>query len=747
MSEEMGKTNRIRLGLLLLLVFLSASCNRPVVDLPGDGIDRGETVVYRDSWGVPHIYAPTWEEGIYAMGWAQAQDRPQQLLMNFMLGMGQGASVMGPDALRFDLWALQWRLYESSRENFDQVRPEVRRHLRIFVRGIRDYYAAHPDDLPEWWGDREIDEFMPVAFGRLFLYAWSFGQALGDLRRGGIEPDLPDRQRGSNQWAVSPERSAASAAILLIDPHLSWLGPERFWEFRMHAGTVTGSGFALPGIPYIGLGHNADVAWAMTTGGPDTADVYVLQLRDGEASSYLYDGRWRDLTSRTVNLDVRGQESINLTLRESHLGPILAIRDGKAYAARSAYADVYNPIDSWYLFNQARTVHDIADALAERVIFPQNVMAADTSGNIYYQRTGRVPRRPSGFDWSRPVDGIDSSSDWQGFHEAEDLIQILNPEAGYMQNCNIPPDAMIPDGPVDPARMPAYLFDGDASSGQVGGWTNQRGARAVELLSSNDRVTIEDALDYALDLKPFGVERWLKALGEAVAAYGGSEAEDPDFSRVLDGLLSWDRRLEPSSAAALQYFYWRRQLNQELGQEAAAHLRRKMDRYFEIIIEGRVSTPQLEPSEQAAMVRALSAAAQGLKEDFGNLDGRFGDRFRVGRGEESWPLGGGGGEHLGITTLRNIGYAPEREDRTQWGANGQTSTQVVVLTKPIQSWTVTPLGQSDRTDSLHYVDQARDLFSPGRMKQTWWKPEDLKPNIRTRERLWIPEEMRTPGSE
>ncbi|HUG44153.1 MAG TPA: penicillin acylase family protein, partial [Acidobacteriota bacterium] len=698
------------LALPLLFSLLFASCERSTPELPGGGVDAGETIVYRDAWGVPHIYAPTWEEGIYAMGWAQAQDRPDQLLMNFLLGMGQGASVMGADALRFDLWALQWRLYEGSRENFDRVRPEVRRHLRAFVRGIRDYFAAHPDDLPDWWGDREIDEFMPVAFGRLFLYGWSFGQALGDLRRGGIEPDLPDRPRGSNQWAVSPARSAAGAAILLIDPHLSWLGPERFWEFRMHAGPVTGSGFTLPGIPYIGLGHNADVAWAMTTGGPDTADVYSLELRDGEASSYLYDGSWRDLVSRQIDLDVRGQESLTVTLLESHLGPILAVRDGKAYAARSAYADAYNPIDAWYLFNQARTYQDIADALAELTLFPQNVMVADTSGNIYYQRTGRVPRRPSGFDWTRPVDGTDSRSDWQGFHGAGDLIQILNPEAGYMQNCNIPPDAMIPGGPVDPNRMPAYLFDGDARSGQVGGWTNQRGARAVELLSSNDTVTVEDALDYALDLRPFGAERWLQVLKEAGAAYGESEAADPDWRRALDDLLSWDGRLEPSSTPALQYFYWRRQLNQDLGQDAAADLRRKVDRYYEIVIQGRESAPQLAPTEQAAMVRALSAAVQRLKADFGNLNGRFGDRFRVGRGEESWPLGGGGGENLGITTLRNIGYGPEREDGTQWGVRGQTSTQVVVLTRPIQSWTVTPLGQSDRPDSLHYVDQARDLF-------------------------------------
>ena len=85
-------------------------------------------------------------------------------------------------------------------------------------------------------------------------------------------------------------------------------------------------------------------------------------------------------------------------------------------------------------------------------------MVADTSGNIYYQRTGRVPVRDLGYDWSQPVDGSTRDTEWQGFHPASDHLQVLNPESGYMQNCNIPPDTMIPDSPFRLDAQPGYLF-------------------------------------------------------------------------------------------------------------------------------------------------------------------------------------------------------------------------------------------------------------------------------------------------
>jgi acyl-homoserine lactone acylase PvdQ len=709
------------------------SCDRES-ELPGAGADAGQTVLYRDTWGVAHIYSPTIEGGMYAMGYAQAQDRPQQLLHNLLIAIGEYASVVGEQAVPSDLRSLMWDHYGISRRALPGLRAEVRGHLDAFVAGINAFYDEHPEDRPEVWGDRPVDAAMILAFGRLFLYNWSIDEAYEDLERAGIEAGYDEVERGSNQFAVSPARSAEGAAILAIDPHLSWFGPSRFWELRIHAGELEGSGVTLAGSPYIGLGHNRHVAWAMTTGGPDTADVYELELRDGKLGAYRYDGEWREMIGREVTVAVADGEPQTHTLWFSHHGPIVAVRDGVAYAAKIAYGDLVT-LDAWYELNLARDYTGVVRALEGLTLFPQNVMAADTAGNIYYQRTGRVPVRPDGFDWALPVDGSTSTTEWSSFHSASEHLQVLNPEQGYMQNCNIPPDAMMIDSPFRLADHRDYLFSGPGYGQERAGWTNQRGARAVELLAADDSVSAEEAMAYINDLHPYGIERWLAALAEAHAAFGSEHPAGERLRAAVEQVAAWDGRLARDSQPALIVERWRAQLAGALGPEAVA-LEQKIDDWYAIVEDREPKEVALAPGEQRALLDALARALDEIADKHGSLTASYGDRHRVGREAESWPLGGGGGGQRGMTTLRNVSYGPERDDdHTRWGRSGQTSTQVVVLSTPPRSYLYLPLGQSDRPESPHYDDQAERAFSPGELKPSWWLPEELASNVASREVL------------
>jgi acyl-homoserine-lactone acylase len=712
-----------RLSFAILLGALAGISLVTAAELPGTGADVGKSVIYRDTWGVPHIYAPTVEGGLYAMGWAQAEDRPEELLKNYMRAMGESAKFDGPAGVESDMIALLWDNYGTSKRNFDRIRPEIREQIRAYARGVNDFYAAHASDMPAFWGGRRVDEYMVVAFFRFFLYGWSVGQVFDDLRAGGIQPGFDEVSRGSNQWAVSPGRSAEKAAILCIDPHLSWWGISRFWEFRIQAGELDGSGFTLPGGPYIGLGHNAHVAWAMTTGGPDTADVYELTLKSDDPTKYLYDGQWRTLSRCEATIEVKGAPAQKVTIWSSHHGPIVAMRKGKAYAAKMAYAQEVQLAEAWYEFNTAKDCSGAVQALSLRQLFPQNVMVADTSGNIYYQRTGRVPRRPSGYNWSRPVDGSTSATEWQGLHPASEHVQVLNPPQGYMQNCNISPDVMMVDSPLTPDKTLSYLY------GSSAGATNQRGARAVQLLQADASVTVEEAQAYATDVHPYGVERWLEVLRRADAGFGSAHQSDADYVVGVKQLLAWDGELRGDSQAALKYYYWRRQLVEDHGAQAVADAARRID-YYLAALGKTAPTIELSDEELEAAADSFAKAMTRLKTERGSLAATYGDAFRVGRDESSWPLGGGG--DYGTTTLRNIGYGRERSDHTRWGERGQTSTQVVVLSKPVRSWTYVPIGQSDRVNSPHYRDQAQKLFSPAQLKPTWWLPEDLAEHIESR---------------
>jgi acyl-homoserine lactone acylase PvdQ len=300
-----------------------------------------------------------------------------------------------------------------------------------------------------------------------------------------------------------------------------------------------------------------------------------------------------------------------------------------------------------------------------------------------------------------------------------------------MQNCNIPPDAMMPDSPFSLAATKPYIYADLSHGGQRDGWSNQRGARAVEYLNADESVTIEEALGYATDVHLFGSERWLSVLRKADERFGTEIRAEADVSGALDELLAWDSELRPDSKGALKYYYWRRQMVEDHGADTMRDAARRIDNYRESLGEAK-PLPELSDDELRGALTSFANAVKTMKEHFGTLDKVYGDVFRVGRDEKSWPLGGGGDGHLGMTTFRNVGYGNEKPDHTRWGRSGQTSTEIIVLTDPIQSWTYVPIGQSDRPESPHYNDQAEKAFSSARLKPTWWRPEELKDHIESR---------------
>ena len=251
----------------------------------------------------------------------------------------------------------------------------------------------------------------------------------------------------------------------------------------------------------------------------------------------------------------------------------------------------------------------------------------------------------------------------------------------------------------------------------------------MELLHADSSVTVKEALDYAVDVHPYGVERWLEVLKLADGKFGEFHKSNSDYIAGIKDLLSWDCELRRDSTAALKYYYWRKQIIEDYGTDAVSEPAGRIDFYLAAL--GKPA-PEIDLSddELSAAADSLASAMAKLKADHGSLNAIYGDTFRVGRDDVSWSLGGGG--DYGLTTLRNIGYGAERDDHTRWGNRGQTSTQIVVLSKPVRSWTCVPIGQSDRPDSTHYRDQAQEIFSSRRLKPTWWLPEELAKHIESR---------------
>jgi acyl-homoserine-lactone acylase len=685
-----------------------------------------ETIhILRDTWGVPHIYAETELGAIYGQGYAMAEDRLPTMMRAYRKAVGRMAEAFGPDWVEHDYYQRVWRHEQVARARYGDLSPLYQRAGEAFVAGVKRYMAEHPDrgvggNVPEWSID--VQPYHLVALARYVIWGWPLGQAWTDIENAKTsEPPAPppDDGRGSNQWAVTAQRTAGGHVIALIDPHVAWEDEWLFYESHLHGGDLNAYGFIPTGLPYVGLGHNEHISWAFTTGGPDTADAYELTLRtdgDGQAHQYRYDGKWRDLSREKVAIRVKMGDGVQEVTREilsSHHGPVLQV-EGKAYAVRLAYAEAVCVFEQMAQINKSRNLGEFLQAMSMRMMMPQNAMYGDVYGNIYYQRTGLVPIRPEGYDWTRPVPGDTPASEWLGYHDAADLVQLLNPAAGWMQNCNISPGTMTENSPLTADRYPYYLYM-DATDG-----SNPRGRRANELLAAAERMALEDATAIANDTYVHGEAPWRAALLAAYEARPGDST--PLLQQAIDILHDWDGHADKEAPGMTLFYAWRLALDGGQDQLPRADIERG-------------ATP---PGDvQRALLDALTEVAQELQRRFGRLDVPWGEVYRARRGERSWPIDGVANWN-GLVTLRAVHGAEPDEEGVSYIESGQSCTTVVMLKRgDVRSYSVVPYGQSEDPDSPHYTDQGRLLFQERKLKDSWFQRERLEGHIESEQTLMV----------
>jgi acyl-homoserine lactone acylase PvdQ len=674
-------------------------------------LQAGEVMIYRDTWGVPHVYGDTGEAAAYGHGYAQAEDRLEDLLGAYLLAVGRAARVFGPRALDKDVVAHLARHERIARTRYPELSAETRRLVESFVEGVRAYMHDHPDAVPGW--AEQPEPYHVVALYRAFAWAWPWGQARGDLKRAGSHVD---DGRGSNQWVVGASRSAEGAPIALIDPHLSWEPQNRFYEAHVHGGDLDFYGFSIIGTPVMALGHTDVLSFALTTGGPDCADVYEERIHPDNPLQYEYDGAWRTVEVEEIEIEVKTPDGIKkepLRIERTHHGPILERKGQRAWAVRTGYDNEIGLIEQWLGMARARNLGEFLNAMRANQALPQNLMYADVYGIIYYIRAGRVPVRPPGFEWDRPVPGWTSQTEWRGVHPLADLVQILNPPGGFMQNTNVSPGTIMPDSPLTADRYPDVIYNTRT------GRSNSRGRRLLELLGSQRKLTLDDALRIAVDTRVDRADRWQTALEQAHEA---QPERIPYQKLAVDLLLGWDGHMDVDSQAASLFHVWIRMCREDASGVP-------MDRI--------ASGEPLGDDEQIALLQALDGAATVMRSRFGRLDVPWGETHRIRRGDGSWPVAGCRAD--GISTLRSVRFTSPDQYGVSYARGGQICTTVVLLKEDnVTSYSATPFGQSNDPSSAHYADQAERLFSQGQLKPTWFQKTDLLKHVEAKRTLTVP---------
>lgn len=278
---------------------------------------------------------------------------------------------------------------------------------------------------------------------------------------------------GSNSWAVSGKLSATGMPILANDPHLAIQMPSIWYQVDLHCTPKSNecpyevAGFSFAGVPGVIIGHNADIAWGFTNTGPDVMDLFIEKVNPEDPNQYQADGKWVDFQTRTETINVVGGKPVTITIRSTRHGPVISdsygdITDKNPEHSRDFVpfkdrAGVFlpqpyvialewtalkpsSPFEAIWGFNKAGNWDEFRSAARNFHVPAQNLLYADTQGNIGYQMPGDIPIRKKG-DGRYPVPGWTGEYDWSGYIPFDDLPYSYNPAEGYIVTANneIPP--------------------------------------------------------------------------------------------------------------------------------------------------------------------------------------------------------------------------------------------------------------------------------------------------------------------
>jgi penicillin amidase len=331
---------------------------------------------------------------------------------------------------------------------------------------------------------------------------------------------------GSNEWVVSGAHTVTGKPLLSNDMHLDHQMPNLWYEAHLRAGRFDVAGVALPGMPYVIMGHNQRIAWGFTNLGATVTDVYIENFN--QQGEYQTPGGWVQPEHRTETIHVKGNPDVTLDVKITRHGPIiteLVPGERRSLALRwTLYDGLRIPL---FDLDSAGNWQDFRHALSQWDMPGQNSVYADVDGNIGCQATGKIPIRAG--DGTLPASGADNAHEWTSYIPFEKLPSIYNPSSGIIATAN---------GRVTPDDYPNSI-----SMEWEAPWRTERIYHVLESgrqFSSADMLALQN--DIHSEPQMFAAERFVYAIDHA--------AKPSERARqAADLMRGWDGRMLASSAA------------------------------------------------------------------------------------------------------------------------------------------------------------------------------------------------------
>jgi penicillin amidase len=530
----------------------------------------------------------------------------------------------------------------------------------------------------------------------------------------------PDKDNGSNNWAVSGRKTKSGAPILCNDPHLGLHLPSLWFEMQLSCPSFNAYGVSFPGAPGIIIGFNDSCAFGFTNAMRDVRDYYEITFRDDSRKEYWYNGQWVSTDFRYEHIRQRGAPEYIDTVAYTVFGPVMYDKsfsggrqtNDQYYAVRWKAHDPSNELRMFNGLDHAKNYNDYLAAIKWLHTPGQNALFASKSGDIAICDQGEFPAK-----WKRQGDfvmpGTDSSYAWQGMIPQVENPILVDPASGFLSSAN--------QYPVNPALYPYYLG---------GDYPNYRGMMINRYLSRMQEISIEDMMKLQTDDYDLFAGMALPVLLNHI----DPAALDATERAYYDLMKSWNLRYEAESKApsifhivwdSLTAIVW----NDELAKDNLPGFYPHESTLLEGILRDSaytflddVRTPEKETLTEDIMLafRRGAAACRSLESE---------DRLSWGK------LKGTHIEHLAkldpFSRLNIMNSGGKYAINAMKADHGPSWRMIVQLTANTEAYGIYPGGQSGNPGSPYY-DNFTDNWASGKYYPLWMMTKNEETDRRVR---------------
>ncbi len=744
----------------------------------------GKVTVYLDERLVPHVFAEDEGDLYFVQGYLHAKFRLWQMELQTHAAAGRASEIVGNVALNHDrefrrlgmVYAAEASLKEMEKDPLTKIssdnytdgvnafietltesnlpleykllgyKPEKWNNLKtaLFLKNMSENLAAGEDDFEltnakGFFSEADFAKLFPaqqdsldpiIPKGTIYITPKILLQKPADADSAYLntknlvvtKEQKPDRDNGSNNWAVAGSRTKSGAPILCNDPHLGLNLPSLWFEMQLSTPSYNAYGATFPGAPGVIIGYNDSCAWGVTNGGRDVRDYYEIKFKDETRQEYWYDSAWKKTEFRYEKFLVKDSLMYIDTVAYTVFGPVMydknfsgsRVKNDKNYSVRWKAHDPSNELKAFILLNKSKNYADYVKAIADMKCPGQNFAFASKNGDIAMRTQGEWPAKWKGQgDFIMP--GTDSRYSWQGMIPNDETPFQYNPERAFVSSAN--------QYPAD-STYPYYLGRG---------YSLYRGIIINRKLSGMTNISPDDMM--ALQTNTYNVfgEMAMPLFLKNVKVGSLNEEELKYFNL----LKSWDFNNDYKSEGALVFAICWKNFEKIVFDDEYANAPQVIQHPYESsLLEGvlkdsaykfldNIQTPTLEtlPDDLTAAIKnsveELNKIGKAGKPEWGKYKGT--SVYHITKlaafSRRNLPIGGG--THC-INAAKPV--------------NGPSWRMIVSLTAQTEAYGVYPGGQSGNPGSRFY-DNFIDKWAAGKYYSLWMMTQAEEKDERVKWRM------------